>query len=101
VTITSGTVTSTLVVSTDRSTPQQNYTITTAGTGDVTHTATTSLSVTAPPDFSLTVSPTSQTISRNTSGAYDVQASGVNGCFFSGGLSATMSGLPSGASSSW
>ncbi len=76
------------------------YTIKITGTsGTLTHTATVTLIVATPPDFSISASPSSQTVQHGNSTSYTVKV------IPSGGFSATValsaSGLPSGASASF
>ena len=78
-------------------------TITLTGTsGTLSHTATIALTVTAaapPPDFSLTVSPASLTLTAGGAGQpASVTANALNG--FTGGVSLSLSGLPTGVISS-
>jgi thermitase len=91
--------TSTLTVTTINSTPTGTYALTITGTsGTLTHTTAVTLVVTsaAPtPDFSLSASPTSQTVVRGMSAAYTVTVTPSGG--FNGTVGFSVSGLPSGA----
>jgi hypothetical protein len=76
------------------------YTLTITGTsGSLTHSATATLVVGATPDFSLSLSPTSQSANQGTTtGNYTVTINPASG--FSGKVSLSLNGLPSGATSS-
>src|SRR5204862_171220 len=60
------TTSSTFALTTSASTPDGTYAVTIAGIsgGSLTHTTTVSLVVTTPPDFTLSASPASQTVSE-------------------------------------
>jgi hypothetical protein len=91
---------STLSVSTLSSTPAGSYPLTiTATSGSLTHTATVTLVVTAPSTFTISVAPTSQTVSRGSSTQYAVTISGQGG--FSGTVNLSVSGLPQRTTSSF
>jgi hypothetical protein len=79
-------------------TASSSSTLTLAGTsGSLSHTTTFALNVTAapPPDFSLTIAPTSLTLTTGASGQQaTVSAVGMNG--FSNSISISISGLPAG-----
>jgi hypothetical protein len=91
---------STLGVSTLSSTPAGSYPLTiTATSGSLTHTATVTLVVTAPSTFTISVTPTSQTVSRGSSTQYAVTISGQGG--FSGTVNLSVSGLPQRTNSSF
>jgi hypothetical protein len=87
--------TSTMTVTTTASTAAGSYPVTITGTdGTLTHTTSVQLVVQAPvPDFTLTASPTSRTITRGTSTTYAITVNKVNG--FSGSVSLSVAGLPS------
>jgi hypothetical protein len=90
----------TLTVNTTASTPQGTYNLTITGTsGSVTQTATVSLVVTAPPDFSISASPSSQTVVAGNSTNYTVNVGNLNG--FTGTVTFSASGLPSGATANF
>jgi subtilisin family serine protease/uncharacterized membrane protein len=79
--------------------PGGTYTVTvTATSGSLTHTTTVSLTVVAR-DFALSVTPASATVSRGGSATYTVSTSALGG--FTGKVSLTASGLPTGASVTW
>jgi uncharacterized membrane protein len=89
---------STLTVPTTTSTAVGPYTITVTGTGTgvPTHTATTSLTVNAPatPDFSLSVTPSSATVTQGSSATYTVNITRTGG--FTGAVSLSFGSSPSG-----
>jgi hypothetical protein len=64
-----------------------------ASSGNVTGTA--KVSVTAPPDFSLSVNPPSVSIARGGTATYAVTISPING--FTGGVALTLGGAPAGS----
>ncbi len=87
--------TSTLTVTTATTTPAGTYTLTISGTnGTLTHTTTATL-VVPQPDFSLSVSPGSQTILEGASASYTVTVTPANG--FSDAVTLSVNGLPAGA----
>ena len=91
-----------LSVTTSASTPTGTYPLTITGvSGGRTHTTTVTLVVNPPsgPDFSLAVSPTSQTVIRGGSTTYTVTISPSGD--FAGSVSLNVSGLPSGATASF
>jgi hypothetical protein len=86
---------STLSVTTDVTSPAGTYTLTVTGTsGSLTHTTTVTLVVVAP-DFSISATPASQTVKQGASTSYTATISPING--FSGQVSLSVSGLPTGA----
>jgi hypothetical protein len=90
-----GSANSTLTVQTTSSTPTGTYTLTITGTsGTLTHTTTVQLVVTssAPPDFSISATPSSRTISRGSSTTYSVTVTPLNG--FTGTVNLSNSGCP-------
>jgi len=100
--VTGGSGTSTLAVTTASSTPAGTYTLTITGTsGSLTHIATVSLIVNAAatPNFSISGSPSSQTVTAGQNSTYSVIVSALNG--FTGTVTLNVSGLPSGASDSF
>jgi Domain of unknown function (DUF1929) len=95
-----GSGSSTMQVVAASSTPVGSYPFTvTATSGALTHSIAATLVVSAPTDYSIAVSPSSQTIKSNSSTKYTVTISGING--FSGSVQLSVSGLPSRTSSSF
>ncbi len=84
-------------VSTSTTTPAGTYTLTITGTsGTLSHSTTVKLVVNpvgGVPDFTISVSPTSRTVSRGSSGTYTVTIGAVNS--FTGTVSLSVSGLGS------
>lgn len=92
-----GAGTSQLTVPTSATASPGTYPLTVVGTsGPTEHTASISLVVTAAPDFSISVSPSSATVARRGSVSYTVTVSSIGG--FAGSVSLSVTGLPSGAS---
>ena len=92
-----GSGSSTMSVTTSASTPTGSYTLTITGTsGSLTHTATVTLVVSA--DFTISVSPASQTVKRGSSTSYTVT---IGGTGFAGTVSFSVSGLPQRTSGSF
>ncbi len=90
------TTTSTLAVTTAASTPAGTYTLTITGVnGSLTHIATVTLVVNVPPDFSVSGSPTSQSVIRGSATSYGITIAPVGG--FSGSVTQSVTGLPTGA----
>ncbi len=88
--------TSALTIRAATSTPVGNSTLTITGTnGSLTHSATVTLDVIAPPSFTLTAAPTSASVKQGASANYGVSVGAVNG--FSGSVNLSVSGLPAGA----
>lgn len=99
-----GTQSSALSVSTAATTPAGSYPLTvTATSGSITHVTTVTLTVNAPAppaaDFSLSASPSSQTVARGASTSYTVSVTPING--FNGSVSLSVSGLPPRAGASF
>jgi hypothetical protein len=91
---------STLSVTTAGTTPVGTYPLTITGTsGGVTQTTSVSLVVNTAGDFTLTASPTSQTVSSGRSTSYSVAITPGSG--FNGQVSLSVSGLPKGATGSF
>jgi hypothetical protein len=94
------TASSTLSVTTSTSTPSGTYTVTITGvSGSLTHTITVTLLVSAPPDFTLSALPSSRTVVQGGATSYGVTISPTGG--FTGQVTLSVSGLPSGASGSF
>jgi len=88
------TTTSSLTVSTTTAIAAGSYPFTITGTsGSLSHSTSATLVVTGSGDFSITVSPTSQTVTRGSSVSYKVQVTASGG--FSSTVSFSVSGLPS------
>jgi hypothetical protein len=91
---------STLTITTSASTPTGTSTLTLTGTsGSLVHTTTVSLVVNPVPDFSISATPSSQTVIAGNNTTYTVNIGAING--FSGSVSLTASGLPSGATANY
>ncbi|HTD24876.1 MAG TPA: glycosyl hydrolase [Terriglobales bacterium] len=94
-----GSGSSTLTVTTATSTPAGTYTLTTMGTsGSLNHSTTVTLVVNShsTPDFSLAVSPNSQTVTAGNGTSYTATVTPLNG--FTGTVALSISGLPTGTS---
>jgi hypothetical protein len=97
-----GSGSSTLNVSTAASTPPGTYTLTIKGTsGSLVHTTTVTLVVqaAAPADFSLSASPTTQTIAARQSTTYTISVNALNG--FNSLVSFSVTGVPRRTSASF
>jgi len=97
-----GSGSSTLSVSTNSSTPAGTSTLTITGTsGGLVHSATVTLVVNAAatPNFTISATPSSQTVTAGSGTSYTTSVSAVNG--FTGTVTFSVSGLPSGASGSF
>jgi len=98
----SGSGSSTLTVSTSStSTPAGTYTLTVTGTsGSLSSNATVTLIVNTPvtPDFTLSASPSSQTVTAGNGTSYTVSVGALNG--FTGSVALTTGSLPAGVSAS-
>jgi hypothetical protein len=92
-----GSGSSSMSVTTSTSTPAGTYTLTITGTsGSLVHSTTVTLVVNpvgGTPDFTISVSPTSRTVTRGSSTTYTVTIGAVNG--FSGTVSLSVAGLGS------
>jgi hypothetical protein len=88
--------TSSLSITTTGTTPTGTYPLTVTGTdGALTHTTGITLVVNPPPNFSLSASPASQTVTQGNSTSYTITINPSNG--FTGGVTLKITGLPSGA----
>jgi len=96
----SGSGSSTLTISTSTSTTPGTYTLTISGaSGSLSNSTTVTLIVTAPPDFAISATPSSQNILPGGSASYTASVSPLNG--YTGTVSFTASGLPAGATVSF
>jgi hypothetical protein len=98
----SGAGSSTMSVTTSASTPAGSYTLTVTGTsGNLTHSTTVTLVVNAAssPNFSISASPSSQTVTQGGSTSYTATVTPSGG--FTGTVSLSAGGLPTGASASF
>ena len=93
---TTGSGTTTLTVATSATTPVGTYTLTISGTdGTLTHTTSVTL-VVSTPDFSLSVTPSSQTVNQGNPTSYTVTLNPISG--YSGTVTFGLSGQPAGVS---
>jgi hypothetical protein len=96
----STTSTSTLTLSASSTASTGTVTVTITGTsGSLTRTTTISLTVNAPPSYTLSASPGSVTISQGASGTTTITVTPQNG--FTGNVSLSASGLPGGVTASF
>ncbi|MDE3099589.1 MAG: RICIN domain-containing protein [Verrucomicrobiota bacterium] len=96
----STTTSSMLTLSASSTAATGSATVTITGTdGTLTHTTTISLTVNPAPDFSITATPSSQTITAGNGASYTTTIGSLNG--FSGAVSLSVSGLPANASASF
>ena len=95
----SGSGNSTLTISTATTTPKGTFTLTITGTdGTLAHAATVTL-VVATPDFSISVTPSSQTAAPGNSTTYTTTIGALSG--FTGTVNLGISGLPTGATAAF
>lgn len=91
---------STLSVTTMAGAQTGAFTLTVTGTsGTLNHSATTTLNVNPPPDFTISATPSSRTVTQGNGTTYTVSIGALNG--FNGAVSFGASGLGSGASASF
>jgi hypothetical protein len=95
-----GSGSSTMTVTTAGTTSTGTFTLTITGTsGTLRNTATIALTVTAAPNYTLSASPTSLTMTQGGNGTSAIRITPQNG--FSGSVSLSASGLPSGVTASF
>ena len=95
-----GGASSTLTVTTATTTPTGSPTLTITGTsGSLSHSITVTLTVTGSADFTVSATPSTASVSQGSSTPYTVNVGALNG--FSGSVSLSVSGLPSGATASF
>src|SRR5258708_10705131 len=93
---------SALTITTSSTTPVGSYVFTVTGTSTspaLTHTSTATLVVQSPPDFSLSTTPSSVTVTAGSPASYTENITATGG--FTGSVSLSISGLPAGASCSF
>jgi uncharacterized membrane protein len=97
--LTTGHDSATMTVQTSSSTPPSSYTVTVSGkSGNTTHSTPVTL-VVPKPDFSIGAAPSSQTVIQGGSTSYTVSLARTGG--FTGAVTLSASGLPSGATASF
>ena len=90
----------TLTIATLAAAPPGQYPLTITGTsGSTSHAVTVTLVVTAPPNFSVTVSPASVTVSRSATAAFTVTTAAISS--FSGTVTLSVTGRPPGSSAAF
>jgi hypothetical protein len=90
--VVSGSGTSTLAITTDLTAAPGSYPLTITGTsGATTHSATATLVVPAPPDFTLSAAPSPQTVNAGVTANYAVSLGSLNG--FTGDVALSLGGL--------
>ena len=95
-----GTATSTLTLTASGTATTGAATVTITGTsGSTTHTTTIALTVNAPPNFTVSASPSSLTVTQGSNGASTVTVSSLNG--FNSATTLSASGLPSGVTAAF
>jgi subtilisin family serine protease len=93
--VTEGSGTSQLIVATAATLAPGTYPLTVIGTsGGVAHTTTVSLVVPSPPDFSIAVTPASQSITVGSTATFAVSVTSIDG--FADDVSLSVAGLPAG-----
>jgi hypothetical protein len=100
--INGGSGTSSMSITTSSSTPTGSFTLTITGTGgSLTHTATVTLVVNqaVTPDFSISATPSSQTVTQGGGTSYTATVAPLNG--FTGSVTLSASGLPTGATANF
>ena len=91
--VVTGSGTSTLAITTDATAVPGSYPLALTGTsGATTHTATATLVVPAPPDFTLAAAPSAQTVNAGATANYTVSVGSLNG--FTGDVALSLAGLP-------
>ncbi|TMC96546.1 MAG: hypothetical protein E6J05_14020, partial [Chloroflexi bacterium] len=94
------TASSTMSVTTSATTPVGTYTITITGiSGSLSHTTSVTLVVQQAPDFSLSASPPSQTVTQGNGAGYNLSVTPIAG--FAGSVTLSAGGVPSGASATF
>jgi hypothetical protein len=97
---TSTTTTSVLTLTASGAATAGTATVTITGTsGSLTHTTTIALTVTGPPDFALSASPSALTLKQGANGTSTITVSPSNG--FAGSVSLAATGLPTGVTASF
>ncbi len=95
-----GTATSTLTLTASGTATTGAATVTITGTsGSTTHTTTIALTVNAPPNFTVSASPSALTVTQGSNGASTVTVSSLNG--FNSATTLSASGLPSGVTAAF
>ena len=91
---------STLSITTAASLAPGSYPLTiTASSGPTSHTTTATLTITPPPDFELSITPTTQTVTAGLNTSYSVTVNAIGS--FTGSVSLSISSLPSQATGSY
>src|SRR6266852_4309146 len=91
---------STMSVTTSATTPAATYTLTITGvSGSLSHTTSVTLVVQPPPDYSLSASPSSQTVTQGMGAGYTVTVTPTGG--FAGSVTLSAGGLPGGVAATF